>query len=86
MTDHTPQDHEPLVDRATDWLNDHLRPYIGPPPLGPYDPESKELESSKSCPICGFPISEHRRETDPESGHCYLYHPTDEFPGPLQVT
>lgn len=76
---------EPIIDRATDWLNDKLRPYLGPPPLGPYDPESTEPESEKPCPICGYPINQHRAEVDPETGHTYLHHPSAEFPGTLQV-
>jgi len=79
-------EHEPAIDRATDWLNDHLRPYIGPPPLGPYGPDAPELESTKPCPICSFPMNEHRKETDPVSGHCYLHHPTYAFPDSLEVT
>lgn len=84
MTDQD-SESEPFIDRATDWLNDKLRPYIGPPPLGPYGPESTEPESAKPCPVCGHPINEHRVEVDPDTGHTYLHHPDAEFPGTLQV-
>ena len=77
--------HDALIDRATDWLNDKLMPYIGPPALGPYDAESSEPASSKPCPICLHPMKEHRAEWDTETGHLYLHHPDAEFPGEMQV-
>jgi hypothetical protein len=77
--------HEPLINRATQWLNDKLMPVFGPPPLGPYDPESPEPTSSKSCPICLHPMKEHRAEWDAETGHLFLQHPDVEFPGEMQV-
>ncbi|PVZ94629.1 hypothetical protein DDQ50_13120 [Amnibacterium flavum] len=42
-------------------LNDRLRPYIGPPQLGPYD-EVAAPAAPPACPLCGFPMSEHRIE------------------------
>lgn len=39
-------------------LNARLLPYIGPPPLGPYDEEPVAARPA-ACPLCGAPMSEH---------------------------
>lgn len=39
-------------------LNARLLPYLGPPPLGPYD-EAPRAASAPRCPICGAPMSKH---------------------------
>ena len=41
-----------------DRLNARLLPYIGPPPLGPYD-EAPVPAKPPACPLCGAPMSEH---------------------------
>jgi hypothetical protein len=41
-----------------DRLNARLLPYIGPPPLGPYD-EAPAPAKPPACPLCGAPMSEH---------------------------
>ncbi|WP_147303924.1 hypothetical protein [Subtercola boreus] len=45
------------------WLNARLFPYLGPPPLGPFDTESAESKTERasagSCPLCGRPMREH---------------------------
>jgi hypothetical protein len=76
---------EPRLSRAIDWLNEKLLPYLGPPPLGPYGPETLEQVSLRPCPICGHPIQEHRVEVDEATGHCYLHHPDENFTDVLQV-
>ncbi|WP_350348255.1 hypothetical protein ABIQ69_16725 [Agromyces sp. G08B096] len=43
-----------LIDR----LNAKLLPWIGPPPLGPYD-EPAQPAAAPGCPLCGKPMSEH---------------------------
>ncbi|RXZ71423.1 hypothetical protein [Agromyces albus] len=39
-------------------LNARLLPYLGPPPLGPYD-EAPSAASAPRCPICRAPMSQH---------------------------
>jgi hypothetical protein len=41
-----------------DRLNARLLPYIGPPPLGPYD-EAPVPAKPPACPLCGAAMSEH---------------------------
>ncbi|RXZ49310.1 hypothetical protein ESP57_10345 [Agromyces fucosus] len=41
-----------------DRLNARLLPYIGPPPLGPYDEEPAPA-TPPACPLCGAPMSSH---------------------------
>ena len=43
-----------LIDR----LNAKLLPYIGPPPLGPYD-EAPKPTTAPACPLCGEPMADH---------------------------
>ena len=40
-------------------LNRRLFPYLGPPPLGPYDQPEPAPASVRACPLCGAPMSEH---------------------------
>lgn len=40
-------------------LNRRLFPYIGPPPLGPYDQPAPAPASGRACPLCGAPMSDH---------------------------
>jgi len=40
-------------------LNRRLFPYLGPPPLGPYDQPAPPTPASRACPLCGAPMSEH---------------------------
>lgn len=56
-----------------DRLNNRLRPYIGPPPLGPYGQAPLPSTQAKLCPICGRAMSDHeieRRENRPTQVHC----------------
>lgn len=76
---------EPLIGRATGWLNGKLYPYLGPPPLGPYSAESTEPVSHRACPLCGYPMSEHLAEVSPETGHIYLHHPDAAVEGVMEV-
>jgi hypothetical protein len=41
-------------------LNRRLFPYIGPPPLGPYDQPAPPAAESRPCPLCSAPMSQHR--------------------------
>jgi hypothetical protein len=67
--------HEPLIDRATDWLNKKLEPTLGPPDLGPFGEPADPPEAVRPCPICHYPMGEHRVEVDPQDGRVFLHHP-----------
>ncbi|WP_232497808.1 hypothetical protein [Agromyces humatus] len=56
-----------LIDR----LNATLLPYIGPPPLGPYDEEPKP-NAAPTCPLCGKPMADHEIDRSGERTqlHC----------------
>lgn len=54
-------------------LNRRLFPYIGPPPLGPYDEAPRPDPVAASCPLCGNPMREH--EYDRSNGPTKLYCP-----------
>jgi hypothetical protein len=71
--DKTP--HEPLIDRATDWLNEKLSAPLGPADLGPFGEPADPPEADRPCPICHFPMGQHRVEVDPADGRVYLHHP-----------
>ena len=83
--DTDPEDAEPAIDRAAEWLNRKLFPYLGPPQLGPWDPESNIPESAHPCPICAHPMSDHLAEFDSDTGHYFLHHPDDRFPDVMEV-
>ncbi|MCU1586044.1 MAG: hypothetical protein JWM49_2600 [Microbacteriaceae bacterium] len=56
-----------------DRLNRRLFPYIGPPPLGPFNETPLPSTLTKACPICGHPMSDHeieRRDNRPTQIHC----------------
>lgn len=56
-----------------DQLNRRLLPYIGPPPLGPYNEEPLPPIQAKACPICGNLMADHdgeRRTDRPTQLHC----------------
>lgn len=46
-----------------DRLNGALIPYLGPPPLGPY--ETEPAVHDKPCPLCGHAMPEHDMERTP---------------------
>ncbi|RFA18844.1 hypothetical protein B7R25_14095 [Subtercola boreus] len=60
------------------WLNDRLFPYLGPPPLGPFDTESAESKARRaqgsSCPLCGQLMAAHTIDRSGE--RTQLYCPT----------
>lgn len=58
------------AERAAEWLDARLLPILGPPPIGPYDPESPRTAAVSVCPLCGHRIDEHGREQD--HGHAFL--------------
>jgi len=45
--------------RAVERLNQRLRPYLGAPPLGPYDDEPAPEPMTRLCPLCGKPMPDH---------------------------
>ncbi|MCU1597276.1 MAG: hypothetical protein JWQ47_1015 [Glaciihabitans sp.] len=45
-----------------DRLNGALRPYIGPPQLGPFNQPPLPPTGPKACPICGEPMDKHEIE------------------------
>ena len=64
----------------TNWVNKTLFPWIGPPPLGPYnvipDEEVAAAKAASVCPICGQLMSAH--EIDRSGERTQIYHPTPE--------
>ena len=44
-----------------DRLNRKLFPWIGPPPLGPYDQPAPVPAAERPCPLCGAPMAQHTR-------------------------
>jgi hypothetical protein len=40
-------------------FNARLFPWLGPPPLGPYDQPEPEAPAGRACPLCGRLMSEH---------------------------
>jgi len=42
-------------------LNRRLFPWLGPPPLGPYDQAAPEPAQERGCPLCGAPMAQHTR-------------------------
>jgi len=42
-------------------MNRRLFPWIGPPPLGPYDQAAPEPARERGCPLCGAPMAQHTR-------------------------
>jgi hypothetical protein len=61
--------------RAPWWdrLNGALIPYLGPPPLGPYDQPEPPAVAGRACPLCGRPMGEHemnRGENRPTYMRC----------------
>jgi hypothetical protein len=45
--------------RAVERFNQRLRPYLGAPPLGPYDEETTPEPRTRLCPMCGKPMPDH---------------------------
>jgi hypothetical protein len=73
---------ESKLQAATEWLNDKLLPYLGPPALGPYDQaelDPPEVVTEALCPICGHPMGTHTVEMTTSRGTIYLRHPDDTF-------
>ncbi len=52
-------------------LNRKLLPYLGPPPLGPYD--EPPVQPVRDCPLCGKPMADH--EIDRSGIKTQLYCP-----------
>lgn len=42
-------------------LNRRLFPWLGPPPLGPYDQPESAPVAERGCPLCGAPMAEHSK-------------------------
>jgi len=64
------------MQRKKNWadrLNARLLPYIGPPPLGPYNEAPLPPVREAACPMCGMVMSVHdveRREGRPTKMSC----------------
>ena len=54
-------------------LNRRLFPWLGPPPLGPYDQPVPEPARERACPLCGAPMSQHTKGVG--DGRTLLYCP-----------
>jgi len=63
-----------------DRLNGALRPYIGPPPLGPYNEEPLPPTQAKACPLCGQPMSLHEFTRSTDHTATRMYCPAVELP------
>lgn len=61
------------VDRGNffDRLNARLFPWIGPPPLGPYDDEPVVAATDRLCPLCGKPMPDHTIDRSGERTQLY---------------
>jgi hypothetical protein len=59
--------------RAFDALNAKLFPWLGPPPLGPYDQEPERPVAHQLCPLCGQAMALH--EIDRSGERTQLYCP-----------
>jgi len=62
-----------------DRLNGALRPYIGPPPLGPYNEEPLPPVADKACPLCGRPMDEHEFTRSQDHTATRMYCPAVEL-------
>jgi hypothetical protein len=60
-----------------DRLNGALRPYIGPPPLGPYGEAPLPPTAAKACPLCGLPMADHRFDRSTDHNSTRMYCPVD---------
>jgi hypothetical protein len=74
MSTDDPSPHEPAIDRAVEWLNEKLEPVLGAADLGPFDEPPDPPEAVRPCPICHYPMGEHRVEVDAD-GRVFLHHP-----------
>ena len=59
-----------------DRLNRSLFPYIGPPPLGPYNEAPLPPTSEKPCPLCGQPMAGHTFERSQDHTATRMHCPT----------
>lgn len=71
-------DHRP--GGFSDWVNEKLFWWIGPPPLGPYTDEPEEevaaAKAAATCPICGELMSAH--DVDRSGERTQIHHPSPE--------
>ena len=56
-------------------LNRRLFPYLGPPPLGPYDEAPRPDAAAAACPLCGAPMAGHRFDRTEPGRPTKLYCP-----------
>lgn len=66
-----------MTDRQPWWdrLNRKLFPYLGPPPLGPYNEEPLPPTGPKPCPLCGQAMDLHEFERTAGNVATRLYCP-----------
>ena len=55
-------------------LNRTLFPFLGPPPLGPYDQPAPVPARENACPLCGSAMSSHEKGFS--DGRTILHCPT----------
>ena len=55
-------------------LNRTLFPFLGPPPLGPYDQPAPVPARESACPLCGSAMSSHEKGIS--DGRTILHCPT----------
>ena len=55
-------------------LNRTLFPFLGPPPLGPYDQPAPVPARESACPLCGSAMSSHEKGFS--DGRTILHCPT----------
>ncbi|MGA0568012.1 hypothetical protein ACO2Q7_11815 [Rathayibacter sp. KR2-224] len=96
MTRHEPigegeinrHDHkESKLEKAVEWLDEKLFPYLGPPALGPYDKPEVDPPATLDavpCPICGQLMSAHITEVA-EDGRRFLRHPDERFRASMET-
>lgn len=48
-----------------DKVNAALIPYLGPPPLGPYNEPPVADSASRACPLCALPMAQHDLDRAP---------------------
>jgi hypothetical protein len=59
-------------------LNAMLFPYLGPPPLGPYNEAPLPPTAEKACPLCGQPMGLHTFERNDDQRPTLMRCPASE--------
>lgn len=59
-----------------DRINRRLVPYIGPPPLGPYNETPPAVPAPRLCPLCGVAMADHDIDRSGERTQLYCPRPS----------